>query len=63
MKDCEKRNEWLQIGSIVFIIIGAPLMYQFNQVIARLAKEEEAKISQHLDDIIAENMATKSPNS
>ena len=61
MKDCEARNEWLQIGSLIFIFISVPLMYQLNQVVRRYSEEEAKKISDAMDAIIAENMASRSP--
>ena len=61
MKTCEERNQYLQIGGAIFILLGAPLMYQFNTVIRRYAEEEQKKISDAMDDIIRENMASRSP--
>ena len=52
MKDCEARNDWLQLGSLIFMIIEVPLMYQFNQVINRYSEEEAKKISDAMDAII-----------
>ena len=60
MKDCEARNEWLQIGSLIFVIC-VPIFHQFNQVIRRYSEEEAKKISDAMDDIIKANMASRSP--
>ena len=30
MKTCEERNQYLQIGGGLFVLLGAPIMYQFN---------------------------------